>query len=550
MIKNVKNLNTYKTKIFKIMLVVVLVSGVLVFLSTNSFFAASSDDKATEIYQTNSDNTALKVSDSNFRLIQRLNDNLKQQISIINTKIDNLRKTDAYSNFPAVRLNVDTPMFGISDIVNSELKITYEVSNSDISSHYSINDIINQNKIKVPSYTVASLVVKTRDIEINKNMTQSDANIVIFKLLEYLDQAKSVSTRLDDQINDILKGYINKDKKNTIDSINNDILDISNKNTNVYNNLDQLYLLKSDNIVEYTNQFNDMYIVLMNYKKLADNNLTKLEVLTNINKDLENKQLTVINTSNDIQKLYNSKTLDINKSDLLSNVYDKIKYQNDYIVKYISSSDGTFQGNRNFCYDNEINNLNALVEKTYSITSKNISDEMQKIKDDIEKQNSDYQKSIAQQNQSQNSNNANDKNAVNDENIKLLKSLATTYLDYLNKQAQFMQDNIDMLIKDSSTKLTNIGKNTNYDISNYIEYVNIDYYNDINKIKQNVNNSSMASMEDYIEKLKNELQTVLDNNLKINKLYRSQQVKSSDMNRDNSITTNNQNNVNNIKSGN
>lgn len=550
MIKNVKKINnTYKTnksKIYKIMLVLVLCGGVLLYIGANNFLVASSDsDKTVEIYKVADNAKASKVSDANFMLIQRLNDNLKQQVSIINSKIESLRKTDAYNNFPAVRLNVDTPMFGISDIVNNELKITYEVSNSDISAHYSINDIINKNKIKVPSYTVASLVVKTRDIDINKDMTQSDANVVIFKLLEYLSQAESINTRLDGQINDILKGYVSKDKKSVVDNINNDISDIENKNINVYNTLNQLYLLKVDNITDYINSSNSMYTTVENYKKLANNNLTKIDILNNINKDLENKQLTVINTSNDIQKTYDSKILNINKAELLSNVYEKIKYQNDYTSKYISSSDGTFQGNRNFCYDNEINNLNSLVEKTYGITSKNISDQMQKIKDDIEKQNQDYQKSLAQTSQIQNSSTANNlNNSSNDENITLLKTLTTTYLDYLNKQAQFIQDNMNMLIKDSTSKLTNIGKNTNYDVSNYIEYVDVDYYNDIDKIKQNVNNSSINSMESYIENLKKELQVVLDNNLKINKLYKAQQVKSSDMNRDNSIITN-QNNVTN-----
>lgn len=536
----IKNRKITKVKInikIKILFAIITMLSAAVICSASYFIADSNIDseKEVDIYNLlesqDKNITVDKVSASNYSLIQRLLDNIRQQVSIINSKIEALRKTDEYLNYPAVRLNVDTPMFGIFDIVDNDLKITYDVSSSDISDKYSINYVINQNKIKVPSYTVASFVVKTRVIEINNQMTQSDANVVIFKLLEYLSQVQSVNKKLDKQIDNILKGYISKDKQKAVNDINAQISDIEDKNTNILDMQNQLFVLKVSGIEGYITNSNNIYLDLNKYKIKNEDNLTKIEELNKIKKDLDQKYLSIIGIANDLQKIYSKSTIDFDKGAILDNVYSGVKTQNDYISNYISSSDGTFQGNRNFCYDYEINNLSNLVDKTYGVTSKNISDSMQKYKDKIEKESNDYKKQNEQNTDTTSDELKKKSDAENKENLELLKTLTKDYLNFLNQEYQFLKDNIDMLISDSNTKLTNIGKNTNYDISNYVEYVNLDYKTNINKTEESINTQSIVSLNDGIEKLKKELNTVLDTNLKINKIYKSQQVESSDMDR-------------------
>ena len=56
--------------------------------------------------------------------IDECKENIREKINIIDEKIKNIKQKDEYKNYPAIRLNVDTPIFGLSSICNQKLKIT------------------------------------------------------------------------------------------------------------------------------------------------------------------------------------------------------------------------------------------------------------------------------------------------------------------------------------------------------------------------------------------------------------------------------------------
>lgn len=537
-------LNIKKSSILNSLLKCVLCVFCISTLNINNIFA-------TEVNAKSVNAAAINVSADNYALINNILSNIKEQRKQITEKIASVQKTDSYINYPAVRLNVDTPIFGISAIISNELKISYEVTSSDVSGGYSVDSVIKSNKIKIPSYTVASFVVKTREININDQMTQADANIVIFKLIGYLNQVKSVNERLDKQLNNILLGYNSKEKSTIVSTASTNVSDIESISSDISDMLNKIGLLNVENLDEYSNKNNEIEIVSDSNKKSLSNQLTTNDAINKIiqSQVQEKEQIKTIDTQ--VKAIYTDKTTSIDKEALLKSIFEKIKIQNDYITKYIANSDGTFQENRDFCYDYEINNLSSLSQNSYSITSKKISTSMQSNRDDAEKQLTEYlkKKTEEQKNVSSTTNNSNGNNVNNvsdqsiqktedqlkaeqKENLTLLDTLNKTYLEFLNNELEFIKDNMDMLIEDSKTKLTIIGQNTTEDISKYVQYVFIDYSKNINK---SVNYKSIISKISSIESLKKELNTVLENNLQIKKIYNEKILKSTDMNRDNNL---------------
>lgn len=524
--------------------VIVVFLAFIFIISNNKIFANSIENNTNE---TDENEIQKKVGQKEFDIIENILSDIKAQRNKINSKLDATRATDEFLNYPAVRLNVDTPIFGISDIVNNELKINYDVSSSDISAGYSIDDVIKSNKVKVPSYTVVSIIMKTRDIEINKDMSVSDANLVLFKLIDYYDKIKSVNDKLDGQINNILSGYVDKDKTSKINNINKNINDILSKNSTTSDLINKIFLIDSNNTDDFSTQNNNIYFDLQKSKKSLSNTLTSSDSVSSISKSTDSSELSMVELLNSVQKSYNDKTGNIDREKLLTNNLNFIKSQNDYIINYVNNSDGTFQNNRNFCYDSEYDNLSKLVDRTYTITSKDLVNELQKYEDDAQKQLNDFEKAkkstdtSTTQNTNSNSNdtqeNSNSTNVsetdaqkYNDETVELLKSINKSYSDFLSKESSFLKDNINMLEEDSKNKLELISQNTDEDIYDYVKYMYIDLDSSMDALDQKTNYQSNKSLLSEIESLKSVLSNVLNLNLKINKIYDQKVLNTSGVN--------------------
>ncbi len=53
-----------------------------------------------------------KVSEETYNMITSVISDIKSDINEIDKKLENLKKNEIYINYPAVRLNVDTPVLG------------------------------------------------------------------------------------------------------------------------------------------------------------------------------------------------------------------------------------------------------------------------------------------------------------------------------------------------------------------------------------------------------------------------------------------------------
>ena len=140
--------------------------------------------------------------------VNEIKNNLKEMDKVL----QQLNKTEEYEKYPAIRLNIDTPFFGLGAMVDQKLKIKNEVSTVDVAKGYSIKYITNNMSIKLPDFKVGNIVVSTRDVKFDENISIEDAKTSILKLVQYISQTKNTSELLNKRINHVFEGYIPKEK--------------------------------------------------------------------------------------------------------------------------------------------------------------------------------------------------------------------------------------------------------------------------------------------------------------------------------------------------
>lgn len=203
-------------------------------------------------------------------MIQECLKEMRMKFVEMDNKVAKVKKQKEFENYPAIRLNVDTPVFGLVSMSNNKLKIRKDVSTVDVANGYSIKDIVNKSSIKLPDFTVGSIVVTTKDVDINENMSYEEANITLLKMMQYMSQLNNANEFMDFQINRTFRGYIDKDKS---DKLN----DIKSRNSKVKSNLIDLdkkitYL----SIIKYNEE--NITKIAKKYREISDKNY-EIEVL-------------------------------------------------------------------------------------------------------------------------------------------------------------------------------------------------------------------------------------------------------------------------------
>ena len=179
----------------------------LVIVSCNLCFASEIDEINKE---ENSGTEELLV------VINNCVNEIKSELKEIDKTLNSLDKTEEYEKYPAIRLNIDTPFFGLSSMVDKKLKIKNKVSTVDVAQGYSIKDIVNNMSMKLPDFEVGNIVVSTRDVKFDNDISQDDAKACILKLVQYISQIQNTNELLNKRINNIFEGYIPDEKsKNT-----------------------------------------------------------------------------------------------------------------------------------------------------------------------------------------------------------------------------------------------------------------------------------------------------------------------------------------------
>ena len=209
--------------------------------------------------------------------IEKCLETLKNKISSLSEKIEKLKKEDAYKNYPAVRLNIDTPLFGISSVIDNKLKITRNVSAIDIAIGYSIKDVIRKKIVKVPSFSIANITVLTRDVKLDENITDSDYNTVLLNLVYYIKQLDDADKFLDKQINNIFSGYIAQDTKDILKNYQSRLNIIYKELEVLDDKLIELFVFSNntENFLELLNLYNELYNSAFYIKESVGNVLIK-----------------------------------------------------------------------------------------------------------------------------------------------------------------------------------------------------------------------------------------------------------------------------------
>lgn len=503
----------------------VFIYCVMVFFDTNNYIYAQDTDTDIKTSQEN-----LKVSDELYAMIQSTIENIKIELDKADEKIKRIRQTDSYEKYPAVRLNVDTPIFGIVDVVNNRLKITTDVSSEDIKKNYSINDIVKSKVIKLPSYTALSIVVITRDVNIDPSMTYSDANTIMFKLLQYEEQAKNTNDFIDSHVNSILSGYLDSEISSKYSKMKTKLDEINNENVKILESLNKLKLVQIENVAYYLDVEDDIYNKYSKLQKESQNLNISKEELAKLYDSIESLRVKTVNYGYFISEIAEKNT-DFDMKKVLDYVKSSMNNEIEYISKYIEDS---------YTNANEVNSDNidkakeANIDTTekkvlYNTTSKNILENMKKSLDAIniyieQLENNPQVNSQAGEIEQVETTGMLDYNYI-------ISEVQKIYMDFLNKENAYIKDNINLLLVESKTKVNTIGKYTLENIFEYIKNVYSIIPQEIEQNSININSKSVESIYDKNAQLKETSKKLVEYNIDINEIYNNLIDNEENMNR-------------------
>lgn len=512
----------YKKMLLKIIIVAVIC------MATNGTLIYAVDEenvKDSSVLKTADEQYTAKVTDVQYESIQKILEYINKEMKNIDEKIDMSRTLPEYEKYPAVRLNIDTPYFGISSIVNSKLKIRDKVSTVDIANGYSIKSVVNRKVIKIESFEVSNVVVITRDLKIDKNMTSSDAQTCIFKLLDYLQQTKSVNNFLDKQLSPMITGYFSKEKNTVIYNINEQIKEIEE---DLSDSLKELSYVNATTEIDVTEDINTLYKYKEDISSIKSKvksvltNQEKLDVIyQNILKTNQNIQLFRFNVNKKYLEVTNNIELEKSINLITLKMNNEINYLQSYIDKSKVETVGQTALNTPVVTDtittntNTNTNTNTVSEATdqtvqkqytqvYKITSESI---IQNMKKDIEKLNAISAK-IVSNNTPVVGDTVNkevlDKNALINEALQV-------YIGFLNKENVFLTEN-------AKVNITEIKKSKEININSFedVIYIYISISDVLTSISDKFESSSVISNVKTSESLKQVLDKVIliSNNLK------------------------------------
>lgn len=532
----------------------VIIIVLLLIFTFNSYIKADEiENKAEEI------NVEEKNKETILENIKFCKEELKQELLKIDEKLEGIKQKQEYKNYPAIRLNIDTPIFGLVSVCNHKLKITTEVSTADVAKGYSIKDIIKNNSLKVPSFSVGSIVVITRDIKLDDTITLVDANTSVFKLVQYIEQAQSVNEFLDKQIIKIYSEYIPKNKSEKIENLKSRIDNIEKDLTELNNLLLKLYISKVDdekyseylkeyininnNIYKYEEVLKDVLITdeeLLDYeKKVIDLEANHLMLKQNVIKSNEN-----ILENIDFEKTFeNVRNNLINRKENIEKYIDsssEIKYieNKDLVILEENSEDNNEKNRESEDLQKDISenqeSLDAKEEITiYNITSTQILEELNKNIDSLDKKiieiigetNLNRIKNVQTDEVSEEVVNKDEvtnvviKELNLEEKEKVLSEISNIYNQFLTNENKFYLDNINLILKDTANKISSLSTYTDYSTISDITYV----YMELPKLLKNdteiYDMKLNIELDSFTNSIKEKLEKLLTININVTKMY-------------------------------
>lgn len=440
--------------------------------------------------------------------VNEIKNNLKEMDKVL----EQLDKTEEYEKYPAIRLNIDTPFFGLGSMVDQKLKIKNEVSTVDVAKGYSIKNITNNMSIKLPDFKVGNIVVSTRDVKFDENISIEDAKASILKLVQYISQTKNTSELLNKRINHVFEGYIPKEKLDKINSLNNKLVEISNNIISKDEDIITITLISNDeDSKEIVSKYYDINNRIYNLEKTLDNVLLSKEELESIEKESINLELESLEylkkVSNEKDKITNELNIEV----LLNNTMEVLKNKKIALDEYVSKSFTYLEDSLND--QDEINSDDKEKIQQYEITSKYIIDYEQTLLNSLD----DKIKYYIATNTDENINE--EKNISDDEKKSLLRDVIKLYNDFVSKENKFYLDNLNYILRDTTYKLSKLPEYTDAKTVKDVKYIYVSLPEEIDDLLDKYNSKSTLQTEALTNSLKDRLLRIVDSNIQVNMEY-------------------------------
>lgn len=477
-------------------------------------------------------------------MIKQLLDEILVKINYIDQRVEEIRSTEEYETYPAIRLNMDTPLFGLVKVTNNKLNITQDVSAADVASGYSIRTVIKNKIIKLPDVTFAGIVVSTRDVKLNEDIELSDANNAVLKLMQYSQKADSAIEFLDKQINKNFREYIPKEKLEQITELQRRLTKLEENLVTQDMNTIKLDMLvenkeEQDALNNYYNTFKELSSNIKQSKIVVDNVLIADEALRDAQRDVIDIEARSLELTDGLEKALLSQKENINLEVMLNRMKERLENRQKSIEEYVLNSVEKREVKKDEEVVNENNNSdeqivdeqntnldeNITIEeiKKYDVTSADIVGILKQDIDNIETLIEKYFPTKVEGNEEQvetaEENNVEKEEITLEEKESVLEQLYDIYKDYITRENKFYTANVNSQLKATTSKTTDISKYTDSNVLEEMKYIYLELPETLEDYLDYCNTSLYIEVEDLSNKLSEQLNKLVDTYLKMEKIY-------------------------------
>lgn len=477
-------------------------------------------------------------------MIKQLLDEILVKINYIDQRVEEIRSTEEYETYPAIRLNMDTPLFGLVKVTNNKLNITQDVSAADVASGYSIRTVIKNKIIKLPDVTFAGIVVSTRDVKLNQDISLSDANNAVLKLMQYSQKADSAIEFLDKQINKNFREYIPKEKLEQITELQRRLSKLEENLVTQDMNTIKLDMLvenkeEQDALNNYYNTFKELSSNIKQSKIVVDNVLIADEALRDAQRDVIDIEARSLELTDGLEKALLSQKENINLEVMLNRMKERLENRQKSIEEYVLNSVEKREVKKDEEVVNENNNSdeqivdeqntnldeNITIEeiKKYDVTSADIVGILKQDIDNIETLIEKYFPTKVEGNEEQvetaEENNVEKEEITLEEKESVLEQLYDIYKDYITRENKFYTANVNSQLKATTSKTTDISKYTDSNVLEEMKYIYLELPETLEDYLDYCNTSLYIEVEDLSNKLSEQLNKLVDTYLKMEKIY-------------------------------
>ena len=499
--------------------------------------------------------------------VSNLTEQIRNTISEIDEKIVELRKTDEYNTYPTIRLNIDTPIFGMKSIINQKLRITKDVSAADVAKGYSIRYVVKNRVVKVPATKLGNIVVSTNEIDIDDQLDINEYNTVVLKLMNYKDKVNSVNDFLEDKTNKMFKEFISKEKKDRLNEFSSRLSEINKSLLDEDSSLTLIYLAQYDGYSDLSKE----YLSLKEKKKELENKISNVLIetskLNDIQKSIISLESDVIDYTTKVDKVIDE-NIDIKIENVYLNAYENLKSRYETIEQYIKNSekeivvesveeasntknkndDNKNTNNKNTDKNNDKSDSNndekesvvtTQIEKVYDVFSEKYFDTMKSQITTLEQKMDEFNITYKNEKESESSKKSEDNDKTNNENKdkndskieekyktlteeeiqSSIEEVINLYNEFLNNEYLFYLDNVNGTLNVTNSKLKNLAEYTSADVISHIQYIYIDLPTALEKYLDTYDINSTIEIKELISKFNGELNKLLKEYKAIVKLY-------------------------------